>query len=138
MQLPRDGPDIPEDLLQAHEEGQVVFFCGAGISMPAGLPSFKRLVELLYENLNLSETDAEKAALGAAQYDIVIGQLEARTFGGRERVRGEIAKILKPDPDKPDKTVTHEALLRLAWNRKGKIRLVPCPINKLYNRGHPH
>lgn len=132
MQLLRDGPDIPEDLLQAHEEGQVVFFCGAGISMPAGLPSFKRLVELLYQNLNLSETDAEKAALGAAQYDVVIGQLEARTSGGRERLRGEIAKILKPDPEKPNKTVTHEALLRLAQNRKGKTRLVTTNYDRLF------
>lgn len=26
-----DGPDIPERLLQAHEDGRVVFFCVAGI-----------------------------------------------------------------------------------------------------------
>ena len=32
MQFVPNGPDIPEALLQAHEEGDVVFFCGAGIS----------------------------------------------------------------------------------------------------------
>lgn len=31
----KNGPDIPERLLQIHEEGRVVFFCGAGISYPA-------------------------------------------------------------------------------------------------------
>jgi hypothetical protein len=31
MQFVRHGPDIPERLLQAHEDGRVVFFCGAGI-----------------------------------------------------------------------------------------------------------
>lgn len=36
-----NGPDIPESLLEAHEEGRIVFFCGAGISYPAGLPGFK-------------------------------------------------------------------------------------------------
>ena len=132
MQLLRDGPDIPEDLLQAHAEGQVVFFCGAGISKPAGLPSFKRLVELLFENLNLSKTDAEKVAFSRGQYDIVIGQLEAPTRAGRERVRQEVAKILKPDPDKPAKTATHEALLRLSRNRKGKIRLVTTNYDRLF------
>lgn len=35
MQFITHGPDIPDELLQAHEEGRVVFFCGAGISYPA-------------------------------------------------------------------------------------------------------
>ena len=51
MQFVRHGPDIPERLLQAHEDGRVVFFCGAGISYPARLPSFAGLVEKLYANL---------------------------------------------------------------------------------------
>jgi hypothetical protein len=41
MQFIAHGPDIPDALLQAHEEGCVVFFCGAGISYPAGLPVSK-------------------------------------------------------------------------------------------------
>jgi len=36
MQFVGHGPDVPDALLQAHEEGRVVFFCGAGISYPAG------------------------------------------------------------------------------------------------------
>lgn len=52
MQFIKDGPDIPEALLLAHEEGRVIFFCGAGISYPAGLPDFKGLVEKLYKELN--------------------------------------------------------------------------------------
>lgn len=47
MQFIRQGPDIPERLLQAHEEGRVVFFCGAGISYPARLPDFSGLVQRL-------------------------------------------------------------------------------------------
>ena len=41
MQFVKGGPDIPERLVQAHEAGRVVFFCGAGISYPAHLPWFK-------------------------------------------------------------------------------------------------
>ena len=48
MQFITNGPDIPDALLQAHEEGRVVFFCGAGISYPAGLPGFKGLVDKIY------------------------------------------------------------------------------------------
>lgn len=32
MQLIQNGPDIPDQLMQAHEEGRVVLFCGAGVS----------------------------------------------------------------------------------------------------------
>lgn len=31
MQFVAHGPDVPDVLVQAHEEGRVVFFCGAGI-----------------------------------------------------------------------------------------------------------
>lgn len=51
MQFICKGPDVPERLLQAHEDGRVVFFCGAGISYPAGLPGFAGLVEQLYADL---------------------------------------------------------------------------------------
>jgi NAD-dependent SIR2 family protein deacetylase len=51
MQFIANGPDIPDSLLQAHEEGRVVFFCGAGISYPAGLPGFGGLVQELFQFL---------------------------------------------------------------------------------------
>lgn len=37
MQLISGGPDVPDHPLNKHEEGQVVFFCGADVSVPAGL-----------------------------------------------------------------------------------------------------
>src|SRR3546814_18421643 len=42
---------IPEHLRRALEDGVVVFFCGAGVSVPAGLPSFKGLVEDVLRDL---------------------------------------------------------------------------------------
>ena len=65
MQFKKDGPDIPERLLQAHEDGRVVFFCGAGISFPARLPSFAQLVDQLYHDLGeRSEPCAESRDQG--------------------------------------------------------------------------
>lgn len=51
MQFVHHGPDVPERLLQAHEDGRVVFFGGAGISYPARLPGFSGLVDKLYTAL---------------------------------------------------------------------------------------
>jgi NAD-dependent SIR2 family protein deacetylase len=54
MKFIENGPDIPNTLLQAHKEGRVVFFCGAGISYPAGLPGFKKLIDNIYSGCDLS------------------------------------------------------------------------------------
>jgi hypothetical protein len=43
MQLIADGPDIPLAVLDAHARGQLAF-CGAGVSMRAGLPHFRDLL----------------------------------------------------------------------------------------------
>ena len=65
MQFFKDGPDIPERLLQAHEDGHVVFFCGAGISRPTGLPEFEGLVKQLYDRLAPVPDAAQEAARNA-------------------------------------------------------------------------
>lgn len=132
MQWVKDGPNIPERLLQAHEDGRVVFFCGAGISKPAGLPHFKKLVNNLYKRLHEQKSDAEQEAIGAGNLDIAIGMLEARIVGKRERVRCEIAQLLTPDLTKSKATATHQALLELGKNRDGQTRLVTTNCDRLF------
>jgi hypothetical protein len=45
------GPRDPalDELREAYESGQLIVFAGAGVSAAAGLPGWKRLVELLAE-----------------------------------------------------------------------------------------
>lgn len=90
MQFVKDGPEIPERLLQAHEDGRVVFFCGAGISFPARLPSFARLVKWLYCDLGVNPNPVQKAAIKAGQLDTAVGLLETEIAGGRQRVRNAL------------------------------------------------
>lgn len=78
MQFVADGPDVPEELLQAHEEGKVVFFCGAGISYPAGLPGFKGLVERIYELSGTTKSEIEQEAFKSEKYDATLDLLERR------------------------------------------------------------
>jgi hypothetical protein len=68
-------------LLQAHEDGRVVFFCGAGISYPAGLPGFSDLVKKLYEAIGESPNALESFAIKSGQFDSCIGLLESRIAG---------------------------------------------------------
>ena len=134
MQFIRNGPDIPERLLQAHEDGRVVFFCGAGISYPAGLPGFGTLVQRLFDALGVNPDALEQAAIKAGQFDTAIGLLERehRIQGGRETIRRTLAGILTPDLSAPNATGTHEALLTLSRNRDGRIRLITTNFDRLF------
>ncbi len=132
MQFVRQGPDIPERLLQAHEENRVVFFCGAGISYPARLPGFSGLVRELYQALSIAPNPVQESAIKAGQFDTAIGLLEADVVGGRGTVRSELAKILTPDLTAPNATATHEALLTLARNRAGRTRLITTNFDRLF------
>ncbi len=124
MQFARHGADIPERLLQLHEDGRVVFFCGAGISYPARLPGFSGLVQKLYQALSVTPNPVQQSAIKAGQFDTAIGLLEADDSRSREGVRRSLATILTPDLTAPNATATHEALLTLAQNRQGQTRLI--------------
>ena len=129
-----NGPDIPESLLQEHERGRVVFFCGAGISIPAGLPEFHKLVEQLYSELGTQKTPIEKKSFENEQYDATIDQLERRYPGKRSKVRSKLITILTPNWCKKDTTVTHQALLQLATDRKGAVRIVTTNFDQIFKR----
>ena len=132
MQFVTNGPDIPERLLQAHEDGRVVFFCGAGVSYPAHLPGFASLVTKLYGVLGTTPNAVQQAAIKAEQFDTAIGLLEDDIVGGREAVRQALATILTPDLSIPNATGTHQALLTLGRSREGCIRLITTNFDRLF------
>lgn len=132
MQFISKGPDIPERLLQAHEDGRVVFFCGAGISYPARLPGFSGLAAKLYESLSVTPNSVQQSAIDTEQFDTAIGLLEAGVVGGRETVRSKLGQILAPDLTVPGATATHEALLTLSKNREGRTRLITTNFDRLF------
>lgn len=132
MQLVKKGPDIPERLLHLHEEGRVVFFCGAGISYPAALPGFKGLVDGIYHGVGTSATSVEIAALKSGQYDTVLSLLDSRVIGGRIAVRRQLTRVLTPDLTSAAALLTHRSLLTLAKARSGQIRLITTNFDRLF------
>ena len=123
ISLAPDLPAIPERLLLAHAQGDVLFLCGAGVSRPAGLPDFRRLVLDVYRTLDprmcgiLTEvsndtrcppkpdcsalTDRQTAEVDcflSGEYDVVLGMLERRLDSHtREdsKVRSRVVEILR-------------------------------------------
>ncbi len=80
---------IPDELRRAHEDSDVVFFCGAGVSVPAGLPSFNRLVEdtLMRFVPNETQEPVPGRAYKTNQLDQALGILEDHVRGGIRGVR---------------------------------------------------
>ncbi len=132
MQFITNGPDIPDALLQAHEDGRVVFFCGAGISNPAGLPGFDGLVRGVMQRAGEPPDATEDALLKQKQFDRALGLYEHRLQGGRSAVRRWLPDVLTPDLTRPRALTTHVALLALARNRRGGIKLVTTNFDRLF------
>ena len=132
MQFIKHGPDIPERLLQSQEEGQVVFFCGAGISYPAGLPGFGRLVENIYNNIGTDLEELEQKIFKKKLFDQTLALLERRVTGGRETVRKALYQSLQPNLNAPAALDTHIALLQLSTNNKEKTRLITTNFDRLF------
>ena len=133
MQFVTHGPDIPDALLQAHEEGRVVFFCGAGISYPAGLPGFKGLVEQIYQLNGTTLSDIEREPFEREQFDATLDLLERRLPGQRMAVRRTLAQALKPKLRRKGAIDTQAALLRLARSREGALRLVTTNFDRIFH-----
>lgn len=132
MRFIKDGPDIPDRLVQAHEDGEVVFFCGAGISYPAGLPGFKGLTNGVFEALGENPTPAEKKALNEKRFDQAIDLLERR-IKNRPMVREKIQSILTlKDLNNLAATATHAALLTLAKSQDESVRLVTTNFDRIF------
>ncbi len=134
MQFVANGPDIPDALLQTHEEGRVVFFCGAGISYPAGLPGFKGLVDTIYSLVGTVPDAIEREAYERNQFDATLDLLERRLPGQRRAVRKALATALRPKLRRKGATDTHAALLQLARSREGVLRLVTTNFDRIFAR----
>ena len=131
IQLIKEGPKIPEELEQALRNDNLVFFCGAGISVSNGLPLFKGLIKQVCKELK--DVDISKEPLKSAKkredYAGMLNLLEEKV--SRETLRKEVIKILnKKIKGKPE---IHKALLELSAlsDNKGH-RLVTTNFDKLF------
>ncbi len=122
-ELIEDGPDIPACLLNGLDDGNVVFFCGAGVSMAEGsdLPNFADLVKHVYAANNVQCDSAEKQAFRRKDWDKVLDLLERECRLGADQLRRTVTKRLSRPPCGDLKL--HKALADLSRTERG-VRLV--------------
>lgn len=143
MRFIKDGPQIPNELLLARDQGRVVFFCGAGVSRAkADLPDFFGLTEQVIKNLGVLDDDPVRRLLDEA-YSIgertdIDGLISAdRMFGLIEKdflsseIINEVASTLRPK-ESTDLS-SHEILLDLATTPDGRVQLVTTNFDRLFD-----
>jgi hypothetical protein len=120
------GPDLPPELIQSLEDGKLVFFCGAGVSYPAGLPTFRGLAQEVYARLRQPLEGLELIEFNKQNYDRAFGLLEKRI--GAPFVRRAVIEILHLDPIAD--LQSHKALLTLATSRDKVCHLVTTNFDR--------
>ena len=129
MQLITDGPDIPDALWVEHEKGNVVFFCGAGISVGAGLPLFGELTQHVIE-----ETGGDWKQYKKNSFEEVLEIHQRNVIGDRSAVLTEIWKKLQPNYSSQLSTKFHEALITLSRTKSvpRHSRLVTTNFDRIF------
>jgi hypothetical protein len=120
--------------LHAHEEGRLVFFCGAGVSYPAGLPGYEKLVQQIYKLNETTFSEIERGAFDRGQYDASLDLLERRYPGQRMAIRSKLGEALKPKSRRKGAFDTHAALLHLSRSRDGAFRLVTTNFDHNFHK----
>ena len=117
--------DIPEDILEAQENGTLVIFAGAGISTdsPAGLPNFKALAERIGKNSPLPFNPDSNEPL-----DRYLGQLEKKGVKVHELAK-EI--LTQGDPLPND----YHTLIPKLFPNKAKLKIVTTNFDNLLLEG---
>lgn len=126
MRFFEDGPDIPDSLIEARELGEVVFFCGAGLSAPVGLPSFDGLAEKLITQL--AATEARVARDKCERLDRVFNAM-VKEFGSAA-VHAEMTRALRT-PRHADLRY-HQAALDLSRGIDGAAKIVTTNFDLLF------
>lgn len=131
-----DGVDIPIELREELEEGNVIFFCGAGVSKPSGLPLFNELAEQVIEELAIEKNPLLTEAFDSKNYDKVFNLLERPEAESVEPkvLREIVAKKLKA---KRNADISpHTTLLKLTHDQKGEGRLITTNFDDLFERAY--
>jgi len=138
MRFFAEGPNIPEALLEDRDNGNVVFFCGAGISRPAGLPGFADLAEQVVQELGAPPEAKVRAMLaqaksepdGAVPLDQIFSILQQEYRSAN--IDDIVSRLLKTPPSA--NVDQHLIVLRLSKNAADQTQIVTTNFDLLFER----
>ena len=138
MRFIENGPSLPDELLEERDNGNVVFFCGAGVSRPAGLPGFFNLAKLVMDALGTPANARSKMFLERAKGDPdqappidQVFSLLQREYGAGH-IEDVVAKLLRA---RPKANISQQkTILRLPRGANRNPQVVTTNFDLLFER----
>ncbi|GAB2197607.1 SIR2 family protein [Sessilibacter sp. MAH4] len=142
MRFIKNGPNIPDQLLEKRDQGRVVFLCGAGVSINAGMPTFYDLTKHVidyYDPAKGSAIDLEfrpwvednekKQNRPKTALDQIFHLLNQEY--GRENVNFQVARRLSKEAA-PEVSKEHSIIARISTNEDGSPQIVTTNFDRLF------
>lgn len=138
MRFHADGPSIPDILLHRCDAGRVVFLCGAGVSMPSGMPDFVELTQHVIDFFSPPANSEIRVAFqpwlnnrSAANVplDQIFNLLHIEY--GKDEVNALVTKRLSASASKPVGR-EHALLKRISSSSRGAPQIVTTNFDRLF------
>lgn len=144
MKFHPDGPSIPDILLERRDAGRVVFLCGAGVSLPSGMPTFvglTRHVIEFYDPPADSEImaafepwlDDQSPAAANVPLDQIFNLLQLEY--GKDEVNTLVTERLSASLANTDFGREHGLIKRISSSQSGVPQIVTTNFDRLFEVG---
>ena len=130
LRISNRGPEFPGDFIDSLLAGEIVFLCGAGVSIPQ-MPDFRCLVNQIYKTLIVPMNESEKRSFEDQAFEEVLASL-SRRLSDPNAVTRAVTDLLAM-PSMPD-LEQHRTILRLSRDLDNRYCLVTTNFDTLFER----
>lgn len=143
MRFISNGPIIPDPLLDKRDAGRVVFLCGAGVSIPSGMPSFIELTQFVIDQLSPEHNSEIRKAFAhwidsksnvpvtaRTSLDQIFNLLQLEY--GRDQIGGLVSERLTITEPEKVLTLKHKIISRISANPEGSPQIVTTNFDHLF------
>lgn len=141
MRFYSDGPSIPDILLERCDAGRVVFLCGAGVSLPSGMPSFVGLTRHVIEFFDPPADSEIMAAFhpwldGESAANVPLDQIFnlLHLEYGKDEVNALVTERLSAPLDAEDVGLQHGLIKRISSSQNGSPQIVTTNFDRLFEK----
>ncbi|BEN29015.1 SIR2 family protein [Serratia marcescens] len=139
MRFHPEGPSIPDILLERCDTGRVVFLCGAGVSLPSGMPSFVELTQHVIEYFDPPHDSEIMAAFRPWLHDqssanVPLDQIFNLLHQeyGKDEVNALVSKRLGTARTDIEVGREHALIKRISSNQSGVPQIVTTNFDRLF------
>jgi NAD-dependent SIR2 family protein deacetylase len=142
MRFHPDGPSIPDILLERRDAGRVVFLCGAGVSLPSGMPTFVGLTKHVIEFFGPPADSEIMAAFrpwldGQSAANVPLDQIFnlLHLEYGKDEVNALVTERLNAPLEINDFGREHGLVKRISSSQSGAPQIVTTNFDRLFEAG---